>query len=88
MMAGKNVVFNVRVPEDVARAIDEARAGQSRSSWVAGVIDEKLAAGENPPVEFRSKSERKRVEEGLGSCPHPRARVIKGFCYRCGKPAT
>jgi hypothetical protein len=20
-------------------------------------------------------------------CPHPKARVIKGFCYACGKPA-
>lgn len=29
-----------------------------------------------------------KVVKELGCPPHPRGRVIKGFCYRCGRPAT
>lgn len=87
-MAGKNVVFNVRVSEETAQAIDKARAGQSRSAWVADVIDAELAAGTEPPVELRSKSQQRRVAAESGKCPHPRARVIKGFCYACGMPSA
>lgn len=87
-MAGSKVVINIRVPEETAQAIDQARAGQSRAAWVAGLIDAALAAAEDPPVEYRSESQRRRVEATSGKCPHPRARVIKGFCYACGMPAA
>lgn len=87
-MAGKNVVFNVRVSEETAQAIDQARAGQARSAWVAEAIDAALAAGGDPPVEFRSKSQQRRVAAESGKCPHPRGRVIKGFCYACGMPTA
>jgi hypothetical protein len=87
-MAGKNVTFNVRVSVETAQAIDQARAGQSRSAWVADAIDAALSAGEDPPVELRSKSQQRRVAAESGKCPHPRARVIKGFCYACGMPTA
>ncbi len=81
MAVSKRVIIPVRVPEDVAQAIDRARAGQSRSSWVADLIDAALT--ETTPA-AKTKSDTKERRSG---CPHPRARVIKGFCYRCGKPA-
>lgn len=87
-MAGKSVTFNVRVSEETAQAMDRARAGQSRSAWVAGVIESALAMWDETPVEFRSKSQQRRVTAESGKCPHPRARVIKGFCYACGMPAA
>lgn len=34
------------------------------------------------PAETRAPSRQQR------SCPHPKARVIKGFCGACGRPAT
>jgi len=88
MMAGKKVAFNIRVSEETAQAIDHARGGQSRAGWVSDLIDAALAAGGDPPVEYRSGSQRKRAEAAGGKCPHPRARVIKGFCYACGMPAA
>lgn len=89
----RKVTFNVRVPEDVAQAIDKARAGQSRSAWVADAIDAALSGGEvgvaseglKDVTEVKPGGTPKARREG---CPHPRGRVIKGFCYACGKPAT
>lgn len=87
-MAGKSVVFNVRLSEQTAAALDQVRGGQSRSAWVADLIEAEVASRADPPVEFRSESQRRRVEATSGKCPHPRARVIKGFCYACGMPAA
>jgi len=81
MAVSKRVIIPVRVPEDVAQAIDNARAGQSRSAWVADLIDAALT--EAAPVKKTSDTKDRR-----SGCPHPRARVIKGFCYACGMPAT
>jgi hypothetical protein len=82
MAGSKRVIFNVRVSEQVAEAIDQARAGQSRSAWVADAIDRMLTGDPEPAVE-----QKKQVRDP-DRCPHPRARVIKGFCYRCGMPAA
>lgn len=82
MAATKRVIIPVRVPEDVAQAIDTARAGQSRSAWVADLIDAALT--ETAPATTTNVTQKER----RSGCPHPRARVIKGFCYACGKPAT
>jgi hypothetical protein len=88
MAAAKRVIINVRVSDEVAQAIDSARAGQSRASWVAGAIEMALGvemALGNVPAE--PQPGKKRVQE-TGRCPHPRARVIKGFCYACGMPSA
>jgi hypothetical protein len=76
-MAGR-VAISVRVPAAVAEEIDAARGGQTRTAWVEAAID--AALREAKPAA------RRKVDPG--ECPHPRGRVIKGFCYRCGKPAT
>lgn len=73
-------MISVRVPEDVATAIDKARGARSRSSWAEQVLTERVDPARTQPP-------RKQVD--TPRCPpHPRGRIIKGFCYRCGKPAT
>ncbi len=72
-----SITITVRVSEKEAAEIDVARGGQSRASWVAVAITTALNAAKPAP--------KRKVE--AGACPHPRGRVIKGFCYRCGKPA-
>ena len=81
----KRVVFNVRVSEDTAAAIDKARGGQSRSAWVADAID---AALTGPGLMLGEEIIPARKVKAAGACPHPKARVIKNFCYACGKPAS
>lgn len=92
MAVSKRVIIPVRVPEDVAQAIDKVRAGQSRSSWVTGAIDAALREAKResgpPPPEVISEAIVPLEGGKKQHCPHPRARVIKGFCYRCGKPVT
>lgn len=82
MAGNKRVIIPVRVPEDVAAKIDSARGGQSRSAWITDLID--AALGETAP----QKKTYDTLKERRSGCPHPRARVIKGFCYACGKPAA
>lgn len=83
MAVSKRVIIPVRVPEDVAQKIDSARGGQSRSGWVSDLIDAALTETDAPPKKTNDAPKERR-----SGCPHPRARVIKGFCYACGKPAA
>jgi len=80
---GKRVVIPVRVSEPKAAAIDAARGDTARSVWVEGAIDAELArldaASRPAPAVRQGKPD---------DCPHPKARVIKGFCYACGKPTA
>jgi hypothetical protein len=73
------VAIPVRVSQDVADSIDTVRGSRTRSQWVADAIDYAL---------HEAKPAARRRKEDDGACPHPRGRVIKGFCYRCGGPAT
>lgn len=72
------VAIPLRVTQDTADSIDTVRGGRTRQQWIADAIDHAL---------HEAKPAAKRKVDP-GACPHPRARVIKGFCYRCGKPAT
>ena len=72
------VPIPLRVPQDIADSIDTVRGTRTRQQWVADAIE--LALHEAKPAPKRAVDP--------GACPHPRGRVIKGFCYRCGKPAT
>jgi hypothetical protein len=78
-VAGKRVVISVRVSEAEAEAIDGVRGGLGRAAWVETVVEAALRQGETA---------KKKVKRDADACPHPRGRVIKGFCYRCGGPAT
>jgi len=73
------VAIPVRVSQDIADSIDTVRGSRTRQQWVADAIDHAL---------HEAKPAARRRKEDDGACPHPRGRVIKGFCYRCGKPAT
>lgn len=78
------MVIPVRVSESMAEAIDAARGSVGRSPWF-----EKLAAevlGET--VHEKAKPGISRTQDSADCPPHPKGRVIKGFCYRCGKPAS
>jgi hypothetical protein len=72
------VPIPLRVSQDIADSIDTVRGGQTRAAWVEHAID--LALREAKPAAKRKADP--------DACPHPRGRVIKGFCYLCGKPAT
>lgn len=78
------VAITIRVPGDVAEAIDEARGGLSRSAWVESLVEVALT----PAQTKKSAAENKRIRESTSCPPHPRGRVVKGFCYRCGRPAA
>lgn len=73
------VAIPLRVSQDLADSIDTVRGMRTRQEWVTDAIDHALQ-------EAKPTAKRKVVDSG--ECPHPRGRVIKGFCYRCGKPAT
>ena len=71
----RNQAITIRVSEETAQAIDALRGGESRSQWVGSLVDAALESSEQPKPGKTAP---------IGSCSHPRARVIKGFCYRCG----
>jgi hypothetical protein len=77
-------VIGIRVSETVAEAIDAARGGMSRAAWVEDLIGPALGI----TVNGNSNPEKKRNTESDTCPPHPRGRVVKGFCYRCGRPAS
>lgn len=78
MRTARDVTLACRVTADIAAAVEEAcaRLGVSRSAWLESLVRD--AVGQPAPV---SPGRHARVP---GSCPHPKARVIKGFCYACG----
>lgn len=78
----KRVVISVRVAEADAEAIDVVRGSLSRAVWAEMVIADALAEA-NRPGTLRLSPKHKQ-QEGETCPPHPRGRVIKGFCYRCG----
>ena len=76
------VVISVRVSEQTAAAIDKARGGTSRARWAEDVIGAALDRDE--PMGAAAATPRAEAAPRAGGCDHPRARVIKGFCYKCG----
>ena len=75
------VAIPLRVSQDIADSIDAVRGTRTRQEWVADAIA--LALHEAKPA--------RRVragKEGDACPPHPKGRVIKGFCYRCGQLGT
>lgn len=77
----------IRVTPETLQAIDAARGGMSRARWVGELIAAELnrdpaAAG---TVELNTGTATTgNASVKIEVCTHPRARVIKGFCYRCG----
>jgi hypothetical protein len=76
-------VISVRVDEGTAQAIDQVRGSASRAKWVEGLISDTLEDGPARLMAGEEMIPASKVREA-GACNHPRARVIKGFCYRCG----
>lgn len=88
-------VVQLRVPEPVLAAVDEARGDESRSTWILGAIGLRLsplpeaaaAAVEDPealgpviPVAVVTPGRHRAGQP----CRHPKARVHKGLCHECG----
>lgn len=71
--------MSARFTEDEAEAIDAVRGSVERGPWLRILALAALAAAkrQQPPAG------RAATKDG---CPHPKARVIKGFCHACGKP--
>jgi hypothetical protein len=80
---GKQII-SVRISDETAQAIDQARGSQPRSAWLLDLIAPAL--GE--PVYTKSQPGKKRNTESETCPPHPKGRVLKGLCYRCGMPAS
>lgn len=82
-MASK-VVVSVRLTQQAAEQIDQARGSRSRAAWIeeaiSAALEDKQADSELAKAEATGFAEARKT----GACTHPRARVIKGFCYRCG----
>jgi hypothetical protein len=78
------IVISIRVTPETATAIDAARAGLSRARWVENLISGTLE-DERGEIELRRAVDTDFTEARSATrCTHPRARVIKNFCYRCG----
>lgn len=86
----------VRIPEPVLAALDEARGDESRSAWVLGAIGLRLsplaeviaevAVATQPDT--RGPSIPVTVltgRPGRDECSHPKPRVLKGMCGACGQ---
>lgn len=100
-VVGKQETIYLRVDAQTAAAIDAARGTSSRARWVAGLIDAALVPKQDTsPVEFTPDTaptvitdptvatvprDRTETTGTTAPCSHPRARVIKNFCYRCGR---
>jgi hypothetical protein len=63
--------------DDELAWVDRACGGRSRSEWLRA-----LALDAAVP---RASEVARRSPAAVPACDHPRGRVIKGFCYRCGR---
>ena len=94
---GRRVIFGIKLSEGEAAAADKARGGVPRSEWGRSLIIAALAFAERPdPARPRRAAPRlpseaeKDAARTIGrrmngeQCPHPKARVIKGYCGACG----
>lgn len=79
---GRRVVIAVRVSESAASAIDLARGGQSRSSWLQSLIAAELEGAQAPAPATSANS---RVP---GPAPAPAARGRPAARKRCQRPGT
>jgi len=77
----------VRLPAELEKRV-RAEADRNMRSVQAEAVDliERALAGAGERL--ADPKTRAAIKKNAGDCPHPRGRVIKGFCYRCGKPAT
>jgi hypothetical protein len=73
----KTQVVSARITADEAVLMDEIRGATDASVWVENLIRAEL--------QRHAAASR---QTAPGDCPHPKGRVIKGFCYRCGHPAN
>ena len=76
--------------DDEAAVIDAARGEVNRSEWLrtAALAAAGKPAGKPGPAHPVASPGRVRFREPTpaGQCPpHPKARVIKGFCHACGR---
>lgn len=81
--------MTLRLDVETVDQIDQARGSRTRHGWIEDAIVSALAVGRGEqviPAEV-VKTAGRPAHRGTDTCPHPRARVIKGFCYACGWPA-
>lgn len=71
--AAKTQTVSARLSPAETEVLDRVRGGLTRSAWIEELIRAELQRA-TPARE--------------GGCPHPAARVIKGFCYACGRMAN
>ena len=78
---------SIRLPADLDRRV-RAEADRNMRSVQAEAVDliERALAG--AAERLADPKTRASAKKSAGECPHPRGRVIKGFCYRCGKPVS
>jgi hypothetical protein len=87
------VPVKVTVPDTVLAAVDEVRGDESRSAWILGAIGLRLSpladavAAVIDPAADPATVIPATVPVGKAAretCPHPKRRVIRGFCGACG----
>lgn len=84
----KSVVFSVRMPKDMAAALQKAadKAGVKRNAWIVGVLDQALGA--HAPISPEEKQKRKLVRAIEKPCRHATLKTFPGGklkCVECGQ---
>ena len=77
----------IRLPKDLRDRVG-AQAERNKRTFNAellSVIERGLAGDMERLADPKTRAA---VKARAGACDHPRGRVIKGFCYRCGKPTA
>ena len=84
-MPSSKVVISIRLSPETVEAVDAARGSVSRTRWVETVVSEAVAPmDETETIRGTVPTPGAATKDHTARCDHPRARVIKGFCYRCG----
>jgi hypothetical protein len=89
--AGKRVTICIKVSEEDAAVIDQARGTRSRSDWGREALLEHAAPRRpvrpRPPtrvVTAAALAKERAQDRREPGCPHPKARIAKGLCNACG----
>lgn len=71
--------ISARLTDEQLDRLDElcARMNVSRAGWLSALVADALSQA--------APARSGRHGRVPSDCPHPRARVIKGFCYACGR---
>lgn len=89
--AGKRVTICIKVSEQDAAVIDQARGARSRSDWgrealLEHAVPRRPARPRSPArvVTAAALAKDRAQDQRESDCPHPKARIAKGLCNACG----